>query len=209
MKRYFLLFILFLIFSQSMAQESNFKKFCNLHFAEKVWVLTHPFVAKKALAITNKAQSVANKMIHDKDFDGDYNGGQVDAFRHSFWMASLSQKIGYRKAVRLGKAHEKGNKKDFDNKVLEEGSLPCFVSCEMDLRNNEVGARIGKKHKNATQEELITIVKEKVLEGRMFIVKKNNKGEFLTSQDKIIDKKDYIGKWFTPKTLVSSNYIKK
>jgi len=41
--------------------------------------------------------------------DGDASGGQVDAFRHAYWMARLHQEIGKRAAFSLGKSHEKEN----------------------------------------------------------------------------------------------------
>ena len=41
--------------------------------------------------------------------DKDPSGGQVDAFRHAYWMARLNEEIGKNAAKSLGKAHEKEN----------------------------------------------------------------------------------------------------
>jgi len=190
----------------SKAQKSTLKKFLKLHLPEKIWVLSHPFVAGKANIISENAYKIAEEKLSDPDLDGDGSGGQVDAFRHALWMAMLTQEIGAWRARRLGIAHEKSNETDFKNKTLEEGFLPNFVSCQMDLQNNELGIDIAKKNKTCTQTELIEIVKKKVIEGQAVKIKKNKNREFLDSQGKIIPKQNYLGKWYSPKTLVRSDF---
>ena len=69
----------------------------------------------------------------------DNNGGKLDAFKHSYWMARLTQGIGKRAAFRLGKAHEKGNYQTYQRRRLEDGLLPDKPSTDMDLYNNNIG----------------------------------------------------------------------
>ncbi|MBK6839510.1 MAG: hypothetical protein IPG90_15685 [Bacteroidetes bacterium] len=66
-----------------------------------------PVHRKKTWKITEQARMETKSLLLDSRLDGDEDGGQLDAFRHAFWMASLSQKICWRKALKLGIAHEK------------------------------------------------------------------------------------------------------
>lgn len=197
----------FLLFNQNaMAQKSRLKKFMQLHYPEKIWVILHPFSAKKALEIGIHARDIALEKRNDPDLDGDYNGGQVDAFRHGYWMALLTQEVGAFNARWLGKAHEKSNYLDFKHKALEEGSLPDYTACEMDLKNNETGVSIGRLYPKEPEKELQAIVKKKILEGKFYIIKKNTAGEFLNAEGEVIPPEHYTGLWHNPKSLVPSNF---
>ena len=125
-----------------LAQNNALKSFKELSCPEKWWVIGHPFVAKKTLKVSQIARLKTDSIKENNILKGVGNGDQVDAFRHTYWMASLTQTIGQRKAKRLGIAHEKGNKRDFKKGNKEEGSLPDKISSEMDLFNNEVGLKI-------------------------------------------------------------------
>lgn len=198
--------IITILLSTKTIAQSIFQRVAHLNYPEKLWVLRHPFITPKTLKISNIAGKIATETISDPEMDGQFSGGQVDAFRHTLWMAMLSQKINPQKAYNLGVAHEKGNKIDFKKKKLEEGRLPDSVSCEMDLKNNNIGLEIGKEFKNATVEELEVIVKQAVITGRCFKIKKDKNQNFLDENNQIIPEVEYLGKWITPKVLVSSNY---
>ncbi len=208
LKRFIIFFCFFSITSHSMAQESYLKQFRKLNFPVKWWVITHPFVVKKAFRISNFARTKANELKNDSVLDGDYAGGQVDAFRHTYWMTLLTQEIGSRKALKLGKSYERGNKTDFSKKIFEDNYLPDYMSCKMDLLNNEIGIKIGRQNINASKIELKSIVIEAILEGKMFIIKKNKEGKFLSETNRVIPDEEHLGKWHSPKTLVPSNYIR-
>jgi len=178
----------------------------NLHSSEVWWIMTHPFIAKKSWDISKQASSIATAHISDPLMDGDYNGGMVDAFRHTLWMAMLVQEIRPEAALKLGKAHEKGNYKDFKQKILEEGKLPDSMSCEMDLRNNEVGIDLGLRNMGTDTDTLILFVRSAVRRGECWKIKKDSLGYFLNSDGEIIPESEWKGKWITPKVLVPSNY---
>jgi len=189
-----------------MAQHSRLEQFMNLKMPEKIWALTHPFILKKSFRITREARMRAAAAIYDPELDGNYNGGQVDVFRHSLWMALLSSEIRTSAARRLGIAHEKGNKIDFDEKNLEEGKLPSFIMTKMDLENNELGLKIGSSNKGSSSDEISKLIKAAILNGEGVIIKTDNEGRFLTEENRVIQEVEYIGKWYNPKTLVPSNY---
>ena len=109
-KTAFIVCTLLLAIPDLSAQNNNlFKKFCGLSRPEKCWVIAHPFIAKKIWKITQKVLEITDSISKISTLDGDKNGGQVDAFRHAYWMASLTKYMRGGKALRLCKAHERGN----------------------------------------------------------------------------------------------------
>src|SRR5438105_3430445 len=95
-----LLIFFFLIAQQTTAKESSKIEFGKVSCPEKWWAFTHPFIACRAKKITIKAREASREMMSDSSLDHDADGGQVDAFRHSYWMALLSQQISPSKAKR-------------------------------------------------------------------------------------------------------------
>jgi hypothetical protein len=186
---------------------SLFKKMRNLSRPEKCWVLKHPFIAKKAWNCAQASKLVCDSLLKNNCLDSDANGGKIDAFRHGYWMALLAKETSKRKAVQLGKAHEKGNYLSFKKHQTEDGTLPDKISSDMDLWNNEIGATISEKNKDRQSFELkIIILLELELSGSFKIIKKNKKGEFLDCEGKIINPEIIKGKWENNKCLVNSNY---
>ena len=177
-----------------------------LHYPVQLWVMLHPFTSYNAFKISSAVQIIAEETIKDTTLDGDYAGGQVDAFRHGLWMSSLTQKIGARRARSLGKAYEKSNEIDYHKGELEDNFLPDYMSSQMDLKNNEVGILVGKENKKLPQKKLISLIKSKVLEGKFYKIKKNCEGKFLSKDNRVLKDEEYKGHWYSPKTLVKSNY---
>jgi len=203
------IFILLLLSNPILSQENIFKKFWSLPCPEKKWVIFHPFIAKKAYDVSHEAKEVSENMINDRQMDGDKNGGQVDAFRHAYWMARLAQEIAWRKARSLGKAHEKGNKIYYKRNKMEDGCIPDAISCKMDLLNNEIGIKIGQANKNSDVENLIFIIRSEILKGNLWIIRKDIKGNFINEKGEVLDVDKYRGKWETNKCIVNSNYLSK
>ncbi|GFD75542.1 hypothetical protein KUL113_49620 [Tenacibaculum sp. KUL113] len=200
-----LLFLVLLLPFYTTAQ-SNWQQFKKLQGAQKTWVLLHPFKAKKAFIVSREASRVSDSLRVSPLLDGDHAGGQVDAFRHAFWMALLKQSIGENAAHSLGKAHEKDNYKTYKERKLEDGVIPDQISSDMDLFNNEVGLTLSKKGNNLPKSGLIYRVINAIHQGKLKIIKKDKNGNFLTCNNEIIPKKTLIGKWKNNKCLVSSNY---
>jgi len=184
------------------AQESNLNKFRRLSGSEKCWVIFHPFVAKKALIISEKTRIITKEIQQKNVLTGDGNGSQIDAFRHTFWMASLTQEIGKRRARSLGRKHEKGNYKDYKKRRLEDGVIPDKISLEMDLFNNEIGIKIGADSDALALEKEVV---EAVLKGVCKIIKKDGSNNFLDCEGNYIPAENLKGKWENKKCLVWSN----
>ena len=187
------------------AQESTWQQFKKLSRPEKCWAITHPFIAKKAAAVSARASATANKLASDTILDGDANGGQVDAFRHAYWMATLSQALPWRAAWKLGKAHERGNKIQYKRKELEDGTLPDAISSEMDEFNNKIGLELARENPSATPQELQQLVIQAIVKGEMLVVAKNAAGQSLTCAGTVLPDKAWQGKWENERCLKPSN----
>lgn len=200
-------FLIMLLTLAHHASAGGFSSFFHLSRYEKWWVISHPFVAHRAFKITTEARMETEVVLNDSLLDHDPLGGQVDAFRHSYWMARLAQEMKWKKALRLGTAHEKGNYLDFKKKRRdEEGLLPDSISGAMDLFNNQVGVSIGCTLKTASKEVLITEIKSAIRSGKMKVIRKNSEGKALKCNNEIINDAEFINIWNIPKCLVSSDF---
>jgi hypothetical protein len=188
--------------------QNSIGKFFKLNCPEKKWVIFHPFIAKTVYNISINASEKAKQLLTNKNLDGDLNGGQLDAFRHAYWMASITQKYGWRTARSLGKAHEKGNYRDFKKHQMEDGALPDEASCQMDFLNNDAGIELGKSNQNLTDNDLQKKIIDLINSGKLFVIKKDSKGNFLTCENEIIKIEELKGNWQNKKCIVASNYHK-
>ena len=192
------------LFSCSPKLKQSFSK---LSKPERTWVTFHPFKAKKAYLISLEAEGVKDSLKVVTIIGTDNNGGQLDAFKHSYWMARLTQGIGKQSAYSLGKAHEKGNYQTYKKRKLEDGLLPDKPATDMDLFNNHVGIRIGRQKDIRSKNKLIQTVLDSVQEGKMRVLLKDSLGNFLDCQQKRIPLDSLKHKWNTKKCLVPSNVM--
>ena len=180
---------------------------------EKCWALTHPFITKKAFHLTQFVLRVCDSLRTDTSLDGDINGGQLDAFRHAYWMCLLTQHIKAKKAYKLGVAHEKGNMRDFKKGNSEDNVRPDSMACVMDLINDQLGIQFGlgnvHSEKRLSDKELISFITNEVRNGHMSILLKNKEKQFVTCDGAVINMADYHGKWGVPKCLAKSNIVSK
>lgn len=200
---------------QIFAQKPDYyKEYKKVSRPEKRWAVCHPFIARKAFRLTLIVRKASDSLKKTAILDGDEDGGQVDAFRHSYWMATLTQNFTSRKAYRLGKAHEKGDYIKYKKHKPEENSIPDKISSDMDLCNNLKGIEIGQSLKlkakklKANNIEIQKIIIDSILNGKMVVIKKNYKGEFLDKDGKIIPAESLQGKWINNKCLVPSNNVR-
>lgn len=173
---------------------------------EKLWVILHPFSAGEAYEISMHVEDLSNKMKDSAKLDADLSGGKLDAFRHAYWMALLTKHIGPKRARWLGNAHERKNRRDFENNRTEEGFVPDKVSVMMDLFNNEVGIQIGKDFKDFSDEALKEKVLQYIEKGNMLVVKKDRKANSLDAAGELIPNENWEGKWENDRVLVPSDY---
>lgn len=172
---------------------------------EIVWAMFHPFVAVKALQISKQAESITDRIKQDSIIGSDGSGGKLDGFRHICWTALLVQNIAPAKVRSLGNAHEKANYLYYKKHKKEDGIYPDSISSVMDLRNNEIGIKIGLNNKGKDAETLKNIIITAIQEGNAWILRKNADGDFLDCDGNILIISNYTGEWYIPKCLVKSN----
>ncbi|MDY7394857.1 hypothetical protein UMM65_06360 [Aureibaculum sp. 2210JD6-5] len=200
--KYLLLIVLIFVSSCSPKLKQSYSK---LSKPERTWVVFHPFKAKKAYQVSREALITTDSIAKENVIGKDINGGQLDAFKHSFWMARSAQKIGKNASLSLGKAHEKGNYQTYKKRQLEDGILPDKPSSDMDLFNNQIGATLGKKYKNSSKENIVKYLLDAIRKGKLRILKKDSNGNFLNCQGQIIPVEDLKGKWENDKCLIPTN----
>ncbi len=181
------------------SQEHHISKY------EKTWALVHPFAAMKVKRHLKKAMVVYHNVKDSKQLDGFESGGTLDAFRHSFTMAYLTQSINSKKLRKLGIAHEKGNKRQFEKNSLENGERADSLACVMDLRNNELGFSIGAKNKKLSIDSLKLEILNQIKLGNAWILKKNDLNQYVFCNNEPILIDNYKNQWFLPKCLIKSN----
>ena len=198
-----LLFVISLYCDQTIAQ-SNWQQFKNQTGPLKRWVLLHPFKAKKAFKISLEVNEVSDSLSKLNVLDGDKAGGQIDAFRHAYWMARLQSELGKCTAKSLGKSYERGNYRSYKKNEKEDSILPDKKSSEMDLFNNDVGLTFSKKNDGRSVIGLQYKIINAILNGEMKIIKKDEKGNFLSCEGIVINP-EQLKQWKNNKCLIDSN----
>ena len=176
-----------------------------LSIPEQKWVKRHPWAAFITHKIADTVKAEAQRQLKATDFDGDINGGMVDAFKHTLWMALTAQKIGYNKALLLGQAHEDGNYLEYVADPTRKKTPQDSIASRMDMLNNIVGARIGADNPDASYNTIMAIVRRHVLEGKCWKIRKKDKNTYLDADGNKIDIHQYDNNWVIPKVLVKSN----
>lgn len=210
--KFFGLVLLFVFLTTLSSYGQSVKKaYKKLSKSEKCWVIFHPFKAKRAYRVTKKVKKIIDSIKDVGEMGRHHAGNQLDAFKHAFWMWSLSEEIGWKSAKSLGNQHEKGNYEFFKEHKLEDRTTPDKVSGEMDLYNNAAGIRLYKKYKkqHLSVKERIEKVKEAVLKGEMRMIYQTYSGKYLDARGRIIAKNEYYGVWDNAKCLVpsTSNFL--
>lgn len=171
---------------------------------QRWWAFFHPFSAPAAHKLTKNVLETVRKLDSAGTLGHGSNGGNLDAFKHTLWMAVLVSRLKPKVALKLGIAHEKDNKisfRKFESNLLNGHDSMGTV---MDLWNNMLGAEIGTLHPTQDMETNVFNVLESIQQGRGRILLKDAKGNFLDCRGQVIPQQEFIGKWNIPKCLVQS-----
>lgn len=199
-KRYFLTITGLIVFSLCSCQAVR-----KLSRPEKTWTVVHPYAAFRVYKISKRCDEIYKLAIENAEMDTFTNGGTLDAYRHMLYMAAFSQKVKPNKIRKLGIAHEKGNYLQFKNSKIEDGEIPDSLSSVMDLWNNQIGIELGNKYKQQSLTELNQHVLTEIKFGKVYVLKRNNMGEYMTCNGQVIVLSDYNHKWNIPKCLILLN----
>ncbi len=90
--------------------------------------------------------------------------------------------------------------------MLEDSILPDSVSSEMDMKNNLAGIRIYKNCRHIHfKAELIDRTLQELVEGKLYMIKKDANKNYLTCDNHSIPLDEWKGKWGIPKCIIASN----
>ena len=182
----------------------------NLYFKWPLikWSFLYPLKVKKTIRTVKKTLNEVENVKNDSITDNDNNGGQLDAFKHAYFMALLTKNIGFKPAKKFGIAYEITNYKTYKKSKKKNNNLNYYdyKSCLMDYLNNNVGLTIGITYKNLNEDDIKKVVLDYLFSGKLYILLKDDYNNFLDCNNCIIDisKND----WFTNKCLVPSNQKK-
>lgn len=201
-----LLIVSLLCLTSTALAQSKLSAFFRLSGPEKTWTLLHPFKAGRAWNITRETSELVKTYQQLSVLDTFHHGGKIDAFRHTYWMARVCQTIGPKAALKLGKAHERGNYRQFRKGKGEDGTLQDSTACVMDLRNNEAGITLGNQHRTAALDSIAMLVIDLINAGNLTILKRNAEGQLVTCEGLIV--KLPVGRkraWALPYCLLRSD----
>ncbi len=119
---------------------------------ERAAMLEHPIAAFRVADTPHLAQAAAERTGLPM-----FSGGPGDAFRHTYWNAIMTRRVGPEMAEKFATAHETGS-----------GNPPAHQT--MDLHNNAVGRRIATDNPDASEAALFDLV-----------MQAHRRGELLTS----------------------------
>lgn len=125
----------------------------------------HPLEAYKAKQCAIQARKAAKKYFAEYTLEQ----GNGDAFRHAYWSALMTKKIGADFAYQAGLAHE-NVLKGYDFSKLSDDS-------KMDISNNFRGRKYGKKYANKSDKYLLRVVKKACTKGRLKRIRVKTEGK--------------------------------
>lgn len=172
-----------------------------------LWGISHPISAVRIKKISKSVSDIYNLNELKLELDSFENGGKLDAFRHTFFMAAFAQKIKLPKLRKLGLAHEKGNYRQFVRNKKENKEIPDSMGTVMDLFNNELGFKIGSGNNKMSLIDLKNSVLKEIQNGNALIIKRDKLGNYIDCENSIIDITLFFKKWYVPKCLVKSDYV--
>lgn len=205
MKYYFVALLLLLLTVTDSRSQSIVKQYRRLPLTEKRWVQHHPYAAIRVFKFTTTVRKEVIEFSSKQLIDTLFNGGTADAFRHCYWMALCANKIGIRKALSLGEAHEMGNREQFEKGIEDDAVLQDSISCLMDLYNNKIGAEMSAEPSNKNVEILKKNILTKITEGKLRILRRNQQNQFTDCEGNVILKsKKKRQTWALPYCIIPS-----
>jgi hypothetical protein len=122
------------------------------------YAIQHPIIALRVGEVkagsTNLTTIASNFQINicrNAGLSTGNEGDQGNAYRHTLWQAILTNELGNRQAERIGNAHEHNPNADLTQRKFSTMALADQV---IDLKNNQIGRKIGRENKGASNQEL-------------------------------------------------------
>jgi hypothetical protein len=204
MKKYkiHILLFLFLVSFLSLSAQDQKMLFKSIKFQDKIWVTANINNIKKALIVSNHVLVKMDSLYKTGNFETNVEGSKYDAFRHVFWMYSLSSEIGKTKSRKIGVIYEDYNEYVFLTKPL---SGYDFAGRTMDEYNNEVGLSLFDKIGKQEKEIVIENIKDLISKGYVKIIAKDKNQNSLDKEGNVIKEEEWKSNWKNNRYLINSN----
>ncbi|MBO5839051.1 MAG: hypothetical protein J6R06_05185 [Bacteroidales bacterium] len=184
-------------------QAQNTKElFQSMNIQNKIWAVANAKTLTKALDISEKVLQTMDSLYQAKNFETNVEGSKYDAFRHVFWMYSLSSEIGKTKSRKIGVIYEDYNEYVFLTKPL---SGYDFAGRTMDEYNNEVGLSLFDKIGKQEKEIVIENIKDLISKGYVKIIAKDKNQNSLDKEGNVIKEEEWKSNWKNNRYLINSN----
>jgi RHS repeat-associated protein len=154
------------------------------------FILRHPIMAASIGSFSKGSTNISTNTVrfstrlglHENDAR---EGSQVNAYRHTLWQATITNKYGESAAKQIGNAHEENPFANLSQRTFTGKGALARADQTIDLLNNQIGRQIGKDNPNATPQELATKVLEYQYNTGLYTATVNKDGSVNVSQTKI------------------------
>lgn len=196
--------LIILTFTVHTEAQNLWQKYRSVPRAQKLWSAMHLRHAADMYRISVECRDYAASQLGCYPLDSTSYGGTADAFRHGYWMARLAQDHSLRICISLGRAYERSNRMAFRQQRRQGQFLYDKTSQEMDLRNNLIGAELGRRMPDADQTAVADAVKRLIVTGQLYIIAVTPDGNFV-AEDGSTMAPDQVPKcWDNGKVLMKS-----
>lgn len=200
-----LLFSVTILLASKFAHGQNiWQKYRDVPRAQKVWAAMHIRYAEKIYRISVECRDFASAQLGSYPLDSISRGGTADAFRHGYWMARLAQQYPRRICLSLGRAYERGNRQTYRQQRRNNVFLYDRASQEMDLRNNRIGADLGRRMPGASPSAIAEELKLMIAAGQFYVIAAAPDGKIITDEGASVDPSMLPHRWDNGKTLAKS-----
>ena len=200
MKKFLIIFTVSL-FTPIFLSSQNFEKiYESMKTKDKIWCLNNLSSVLIAKEISEEVMFTMDSLNQISYLGGNSEGGVFDAFRHIYWMYSLSNEIGPKKAKRIGEIYENYGEYMFNNSYM---SGYDSVGRVMDLFNNDIGISLSKE--KIPYSLIFNEIDNILRDGRAKVVKKNDLGESLDIDGNVIQDTIWKQTWQNNRILINSS----
>jgi hypothetical protein len=157
------------------------------------FVVRHPIAASRIGNVSPGKSNISTNAVRFStrspqdggsvlSFGANKEGGQVNAFRHTLWQATIASEFGESRAAQIGNVHESNpfanlSKTTFKNSADADGTV--------DLLNNQIGRDLAKANPGLNMKDLSLKILDTFLNDALWTSQKGEDGSFTISRTKI------------------------
>jgi hypothetical protein len=156
--------------------------------------LQHPMIALQIGSYSQGSTNISTNAVRFANSPGlalqensQHEGSQVNAFRHTLWQATITDKFGGDIAKQVGDAHEDNPSVNLNIRTFTGKNALSQADQTIDLLNNNIGREIGKDNPGATMQELATKTLDAFHNEGLYTATINKDGSITVTKTKLSD----------------------